>query len=293
MMIKNKRSVYFIPSGWLGDAIYASAVVKNILNTNLFEINVDPVNRKYLWQNCPYLNHEITPDNADIVFRMHYRDPWTADVRNIIDCVTETFAKEAGVSVPVVCRKPEIWMDIPSSRLIEERYVVISSGWQNSAPAKRWPMPYWQKLVDICPDIIFVQTGQKKNNAEPLQDVISMIDQTDLADLMRIVRCADCVISPPSGIIHLAGAFDTPYICLSGGREPAGLVSYPCGSSISMIGKLDCCRSGGCHLNKFNPGHSECKNHRQLDHDPIPAGLCMTMITPEMVKEKLELIIEK
>ena len=287
-----KRKIYIIPRPWLGDQIAASAVVKNILATGLFEVNVNPRGKGILWNSCPYLDPEINRSTADNVFRMRMRDRWRKDCRHLIDGYTAEFAGYIGEDIPVVCRKPEIWMDLPQDRLIEPPYVIINTGWQNSAETKRWSKSYWQRLVDLFPDLCFVQTGESANHARPLRGTADLIDRTDLPRLAQLVRDAACVISPPSGVIHIAEAFGTPSVTLAGGREPAGLTAYPGREVISIVGQLSCCRRGGCHHSHFS-GENSCNRHVTVDGDTIPTCQCMTMITPEMVAGKLKTILAK
>ena len=287
-----KRKIYIRPLHWVGDNLIMTAAVENIVRTGMFEVNVDPGNLKVIWEKSPLLNRKITRANADYTVRLHNRDRWRADCRHIIEGVTAEFAGFIGEKIPVICRKPQIWMDLPPERVIEEKYVIISTGWQSSAETKKWSQTYWQQLVDSLPEIKFVQTGQTKNHAVPLQGVVNMIDRTDLPQLAQLVRDAACVISPPSAVINLAGAFDVPHISLSGGREPAGLTTYPCGIPLSIIGQLSCCRRGGCRNNHFSGPDRCCTRPITIDGDTVPTAQCMTMITPEMVKDALIKIIE-
>ena len=114
-----KRRIYVIPSAWLGDNVLASAVIKNIVATGLFDVNVDPRSRKIIWENCPYLDHTITKNNCDNVFRMRDRDRWTVKCRHIIEGTTAEFSGFIGEKVPCSCRKPEIYAKIPAERLVK------------------------------------------------------------------------------------------------------------------------------------------------------------------------------
>jgi ADP-heptose:LPS heptosyltransferase len=290
-----KRKIFIIPTAWLGDNVFASAVIHNIAATGLFDINVEQRNRKVIWENCPWLNPEVTRENADNVFRMRMRDRWTIRCRHLIVGHTAEFAGYIGEKIPCTYKKPEIYADIPQERLIEKPYVIINTGWQRSAATKKWSMSYWQKLVELCPDYTFVQIGMTKNNAIPIQadNVINLIDKTDFVQLCQLARDAACIISPPSGILHLAGAYDTQYISLAGGREPVGLVKYKNCHAISSIKKLPCCRRGGCHRNNFSGTARVCINFEKINGDRHPTCRCMIMITPAMVMRQLKIIMKK
>ena len=80
--------------------------------------------------------------------------------------------------------------------------------------------------------------------------------------------------------------FDVPYINICGGREPSSLINYKNGISLSSCGKLDCCKDGGCHINKFE-GKNCCKYKLFVENDSFVTSKCMHLITPENVEKKL------
>ena len=285
-----KRLLYEL-SGWMGDNVYGTAVVENIVNSGKFLVNVES-NHKALWENCPHLDRSITRENADLIVRQRNLYNWENGTPHIIEGVTARVSHDTGVQIPVATKIPKVYMDLPGERLIEQPYILINTGWQGSAETKKWARSYWLQLLDSCPDLTFVQFGQKRNHATPLPGAVNMIDKTSIQDLARLVRDAACVISPPSGVIHLAGAFGTPFISLAGGREPASLVNYPGGVVLSSCGQLECCKAGGCHRNHFT-GEKCCAEPVQCPGDTIPTGKCMTLITPEEVKQNLVKILQE
>lgn len=286
-----KRKIFFVPSPWLGDTLIADAVMRNILATGMFEINVDFRRKKQIWENCPYLNPEITRHNADNVFRMRNRDRWRTDCRHIIAGNLNEFAGYIGENIPCNITTPQIYMQLDPERLIGQKYVLINTGWQNSAPAKKWSQSYWQQLIDSMPEIAFVQIGTRKNHARPLRGAIDMIDKTDYRKLSQLVRDAEIVISPPSGVVHIAAALGKKSIVLAGGREPAHLTAYPGDIVFSKVGKLSCCKRGGCHHSYFFGDRRVCNRGRIVGNDNYPTSQCMEEITPEMVAAKLREIL--
>ena len=286
-----KKKVWFIPSGWLGDTILATAVIRNIIDSGLYEINVDHQKRGILWENYPGLNPKIDAGNADYIYKMHNGDRWDKNCRHLIEGVTADFAYYVGQEIPCRHKKPEIHIPLPKDRIIPFPYVLILTGWQNSAETKKWSQTYWQNLINLAKDVRFVQVGQEKNHAYPLCGTVNMIDQTNLQQLTHLVRDAACVISPPSGIVHIAKAYETPSIAITGGREPAGLTQYSSGVAISTIGQFQCCQNGGCHMNHFTGDKRVCKMSKTVGEDGIPTSQCMLEITPEMVFHELQKIM--
>lgn len=285
-----RKKVFYELSGWLGDNVYASAVTMNIVGAG-FAINVSENGHGDIWKKCPFLDRKITQENADIVIRQRYLYPWDLHCKHIIDGVTAAAAYDLNADIPFRIRRPRIWTELPEARLMKNPYVVINTGWQNSAPTKKWSRENWEKLVALCPDVAFVQMGESKNHAEPIPGAIDMIDKTELADLLRLIRDAACVVSPPSGAIHIAGAYRTPNIMLSGGREPATLAAYPETVAFSACGGIrECCMSSGCHRNKFGTGDKECGTFR--DGADGPTAQCMLDITPEAVAEALREVLK-
>ena len=285
-----KRLLYQL-SGWLGDNVYGSAVVENIVKSGKFLVNVE-TNHKALWENCPHLDRSITRENADLIVRQRNLYNWETGTPHIIEGVTARISLDTGVQIPVETKRPVCYMELPPERLIEKPYVLINTGWQGSAETKKWARSYWLQLLDSCPEVTFVQFGQKRNHATPLPGAVDMIDKTSIQDLARLVRDAQCVISPPSGITHLAGAFGTPFISLAGGREPASLVTYPGGVVLSSCGQLECCKTGGCHRNHFT-GEKCGAEPVQCPGDTLPTGKCMTLITPEEVLQNLLKLLQE
>lgn len=283
-----RTRVFYNLSGWLGDNVYASAVVANIAAAG-FAINVSRNGHSELWKDCPFLTRSVDEDNADFVIRERYPCPWRNNAKQIIEGCTDAAAYDLSANIPVLVERPHIWMDIDSKRPIPEPYVVILAGWQNSAPTKKWAREYWSEVIRRRPDVKFVQIGQKKNHSEILPGAVNMIDKTSLRDLVRLVRDARCVISPPSGVVHIAAAFRTPVIMLSGGREPATLAAYPETRVLSVCGGgLECCRDGGCHRNHFGTGANMCAFHGRRGDEPTPTSNCMLSVTPDAVIEAMK-----
>ena len=276
---------------WLGDNIYTSAVIGNLAATGKIKVNVKS-HCTDLWGNCQILDRSITEETADYIVDACNDLPWNTGTPHIIEGTTKHIADEINVPVPIRFRDPVIYADLPEARKFDFPYVVINTGWQNSAPAKKWLKKNWEKLVSLCPDVKFIQIGQKANHAEALEGCISLIDKTTRTDLLQIVRDASCVISPPSGVIHIAAAFHVPFISLAGGREPESLASYPCGVTLSTVGTLPCCEKGGCRCKGFEEGERQCKNI-YTDESGDQMGLCMEKITPEVIREFMCKIMRK
>lgn len=276
---------------WLGDNIYTSAVMENLAATGKVKVNVLS-HCTDLWENCHFLDKSITEETADYIVDSCNELPWSKNTPHIIEGTTKHIAGEINLHIPIRYRDPVIYADLPEERRFPFPYVILNTGWQNSAPAKKWLKKNWERLIQLCPDVQFIQIGQKANHAEPLAGCMDLIDKTARKDLIHLVRDASCVISPPSGVIHIAAAFHVPFLSLAGGREPHNLAHYPCGVTLSTVGTMQCCKNGGCRCKGFDEGERQCKNI-VTDENGEQMGACMEKITPEIVCEILCKLIRK
>lgn len=282
-----KKKIYYELSGWLGDQVYATAVIANVVSSGICSVNIKTT-IPALWENCDILDKTITKGNADLVIKEHNIDPWDIDCRHIIEGTTNTFGYDTGFIISTEHTRPIVWCNTLPNRLIDEPYVLFRAGWQPSAITKKWARSYWEKLIELCPEIKFVQVGKTSCNEVPIPGAVNCIDKTEeMRDLFTLVRDSELVISPPSGIIHIAGAFKKPNILLAGGREPSSLNAYPETISFSSCGgSLECCKSKGCHKNQFNKD-SGC-SFFETDNSGECTAKCMLDITPEDVADSIK-----
>ena len=284
-----RKTVYYDIFRHLGDNVYSSAVVANLVAAG-YAVNVSENTNSWLWKECPILDRKITRENADFVIKQRFPGTWNASREHIIAEVTHAAAYDLGSEVPVRCKRPHIWATLPAGRLIADPYVVLNAGWLNSTPPKKWARERWEQLIALCPDVRFVQMGMSQHHAEALPGVVSMIDRTPEYDYLRLIRDAACVISPPSSSVNIAAAYHVPAIVLAGGREPARLTAYPEMVVFSSCGgRLECCKNGACGRFQFGTGPKECGAFRHGADGPT--SQCMLDITAEEVAEAIRKIL--
>lgn len=149
-------------------------------------------------------------------------------------------------------------------------------------PAKRWPLERFRKVMDrLLPYPIvwvLIGTAAEATLATPLVDgfpglVENRIGKTSLAELIRIIKGLDLLLTNDTGSMHLAALFDIPTVALFGSTDPA------------LTGP-----QGNIHRILHHP--VEC-SPCFLRTCPIDFR-CMTRITPEEVvnaiSEQLELV---
>lgn len=197
-----------------GETLVATAVIENIVAAG-HKVNIF-TGRSQLWQDCDKLDKSITRENADFVIKQSNSFPWTKDNPNLIQYNLNNINYQTNLKIPCKITKPVIYSKLPEKKYFDFPYVVINTGWQGGAPSKKWLKQYWQALVDSYPNIKFVEVGKKQNHPADLNNVINLIGKTSDLDLAHLVRDSICVISPPSGVIHLAAVFNKPYISICG-----------------------------------------------------------------------------
>lgn len=109
------------------------------------------------------------------------------------------------------------------------------------------------------------------------KNIINWLDQTTDAGMIAVCSMADLIISPDTGVLHVAGALKKRGIGLFGNIDPATRIShYKTVTAIYRKGKMPCIP---CH---DVPGACDATK---------PGAPCMRLITPDVIvraaKEKL------
>lgn len=101
----------------------------------------------------------------------------------------------------------------------------------NNGQSKRWPLPYWSRLLD---HVISAWGAQVVLTGAPgdlplverimgrmEQTAYNLAGKTSLPQLAALLQRADVVISGDSGPMHIADALGTPLIAIHGPTDPA------------------------------------------------------------------------
>lgn len=184
-------------------------------------------------------------------------------------------------------------------------FTLINAGRKADFTAKFWGHENWQKVVDLCPEVKFVQVGESKQHHPPLtgDNVINLIDQTDTRGLVRLVYHSQLCVTPVSFLMHLAAAVPTkddkprPCVVMAGGREPISWAMYSHHAFFGQTGHLSCCKDGACwisrtvKLNDGKDGTQQCKMPVRLPGGEfIPK--CLDMYKPEDIAYQIRLAID-
>jgi len=179
---------------------------------------------------------------------------------------------------------------------IDGPFWIVNAGVKSDYTCKAWPIEYFQEVVDRTQGKIrWVQIGLREHNHPQLRGVTSLLKSgPPLRELIRLAYHAQGGLGPVTFLQHLCAAWQKPYICLVGGREPATWVQYPYQHTLHTVGQLDCCRPHSCWRARVVPLGDGDDKDKSLCQYPVTEGLarpspkCMTMIRPDEVLQVLE-----
>jgi ADP-heptose:LPS heptosyltransferase len=124
--------------------------------------------------------------------------------------------------------------DLPSQSLPSQPYIVIIPG--ASRLPKAWLMENFttvaNKLVERFDfEVILCGSASERSLCAQISDstgnaVINLAGDTNLTELIKIIRGAAIVIANDSGSIHIAAATNTPSVCVLGGGHYGRFLPY-------------------------------------------------------------------
>lgn len=141
---------------------------------------------------------------------------------------------------------------------------IVCAGGKHDVTIKWWQTERYQEVINHFKGRIqFVQVGEIGHYHSRLDGVIDLRGHTNLRELVRLVHHAQGVLCPVTSLMHLAAAVEMPRgqpgrrpcVVIAGGREPAHWERYPGHHFLHTIGKLPCCRDGGCWKDRTFPLH--------------------------------------
>ena len=218
---------------------------------------------------------------------------------------TSYLGEQLGRPLTLTTNRPHLWLsraeetlDLASWQLAATKPIwLVNAGVKSDFTAKQWPVESYQAVVDQTRDRIqWVQIGDLNHDHVPLAGVTDLRGKTTLRELMCLTYRAAGGLGPVTLLQHLCAAFEVPYVCLLGGREPVPWVTYPRQTTLHTIGSksLSCCRNGACWKSRVVPLGD--RHDASLCEFPVttgvrPVGWCMSLITPaEVVAAVLRLM---
>lgn len=157
--------------------------------------------------------------------------------------------------------------DIFSERGIDEKDIKIGIVPGARWPSKRWPSLFFVKLISKIIEFnykakfILIGDRSDREDAEYIvnktseKNVINCVDETNLGELVELIRRCNYVVTNDSGPMHLAAALDVPVVALFGPTDPdrcgpysdEGAVFQPDMDCIKCY-KRECKNKNGCHV---------------------------------------------
>lgn len=208
---------------------------------------------------------------------------------SLVEAYTRYLCKLIGISVvPTPQKVPVIVLDeneIEESKKWNGKWI-INANCQTCSISKAYP--YWQNVVDLLPNVHFVQIGgnEKRDISPNLKRVEDMRGKTSVRGLFAMAYGCDGVISPSSAISNIAAAFGRPQIILNASREPDVLTNYP--NAVHVSHKCSCgwgVNNGCIHCRVGHGGMRNCVYY-SIMHG-MTYCKCQIETKPELVAEKL------
>ena len=212
-------------------------------------------------------------------------------------------ADQLQVPIPLATNRPHLYLSDEEQGWMSQvaelaggkdiPYWIVNAGVKQDFTAKQWPVEYYQEVIDQTRGRIqWVQVGESHHNHPDLRGVIDLRGQTDARQLIRLVYHSRGGLGPVTFLQHLCAAWEKPYICLLGGREPVTWVQYPLQHTLHTIGQLPCCQARACWKSRVVPlGDGDEKDTSLCDQPSMtgvrPVAGCMARITPRMVLDVL------
>lgn len=283
-----------------GDAVVMTSAIKSLHDIYPGEYQTDVyTSAPEIWQNNPHITHD---DGTFEKHNLHYDLVHQSDqiAISFMQAYTAGLCKVIGRPLSLTTNRPHIylhqdekvWVDQIQQYKTHGRKVpfwLISTGVKKDYTIKQWPVEFYQKIVDQTGGLIqWVQVGANEHEHHPLAGVINLVGQTNHRELIRLVYHAKGGLGPTTYLQHLCAAFEKPYICLLGGREPVSWVTYPKQITLHTIGQLKCCENKACWRARVIPLNDGDEKDKSLCENPLigyikPVAKCMAIIRPEEI----------
>lgn len=225
------------------------------------------------WMAGPTFDRELGPFDLVINFfyawerGMDFKTYWTPQVppvpgaRHSLDYLADEIERQLDITITREQRQPKLLLRPSALRwasrlwtdhdLEGERVVALMPG--SNMIIKRWPMDKWIELDRHLSEqglktILFcdkLDSPQEKAFARAGSSALPVFTQLDnVAGLLA--RC-DLVVSVDTGLLHMAGALDIPWVGLFGPTNPAVTGPYNPDGGIGLVAPfLKVATCGGC-----------------------------------------------
>lgn len=285
----------------LGDNVVATALYRDLYNYMNGEVEIVPiVPSAYngLFMNAPWLPKQrlgIAAQKADLIIdcdKIACTKAYFLNGKHYVQQAIDWLA--ARLYLPLIPEKlsGSIYLtDNEKQRPNIEPYWLMLAGGKMDLTVKLYP--HYQAVVDLLPNIKFMQIGHKKDHHPKLKNVIYRVDNnSSVRDLVKLIYHSEGVVCPITAAGHIAGCFNKPAVILAGGYEPAGYIGYENQTIMSKIGQLECCKERAClkcwaqpRENRPYNADNECLHKVNLNN--FNFAQCMNETTPEQIAKAI------
>lgn len=296
---KPPRSLVLITEQAPGDALVMTAAIYSLHRTHpgKFITAVDTPYREVFEHNPDVCTIQEARAAGAKDLRMHYPAIHQSNARGIhfMQGYCEFLQEVLGVPVPLATDRPLLYFS-SDAYMPPYPYWLVCSGVKSDLTNKRWGHARYQDVVNLG-IVRFVQVGAADHAR--LAGADDMRGKTTLRQLFDLARSAQGVLCGVSLLMHVAAALGKPCVALAGGREPVAWNAYPTVHYLHTVGMLPCSdlqggHGGACWRSRVEPLGDSAVLDGSLCELPVREAeavpRCMTLLTPEMVAEKISQI---
>ena len=291
-----------------GDICMLTSAVRDLKKSHP-EVNINvQTTCQELWNNNPYLDLNVTKQNANICFKAEY--PLIHESTRGAYHFIHGFRKHLENMLKMQIKQGDFCVDIHLTQKqknceewlkqngIEGQYWLINAGCKTDYTNKMWEFDRFQQVVDKTKDkITWVQIGNDKHLHKRLNNVVDMINKTNHREFIQLMYKSSGVLTANSYAMHLSTIpmskdkdRKRPCIVIAGGRQPSVWYSYTGHQDLNTCGMLPCCKKGACwkaRVQYINDGNI-LRNSRICEYPVITKSgqkipKCMDMITVDEV----------
>lgn len=258
-----------------------------------------------LWANNPHIQ-PFPRTETHTAIDCHYPSVHRCNQESIpfLAGYTEHLAEQLGRPLRLRTNKPclylsadeKAWTNQIAQHFTHGKHVpywLVCAGVKQDYTAKSWPLEHYQQVIDLTLGRIqWVQIGAAEHHHPPLRNVLDLRGKTDHRQFLRLVYHSCGALGPVTYLQHVCAAFDKPYLCLLGGREPSTWVQYPLQHTFA-VRNLPCCTFKACWKSRTVPLNDRDPKDSALCDWPVlglqrPSPKCMALITPVEVLPVLQ-----
>lgn len=298
----NGKTICVVRHMGIGDCLVITSVVKYI--KDLYPQALIDV------YTAPHQSADVWIDNPSLRYARHINSPLTLEAmkqynyhlffdgmfemnteRDQRCCYDDIFQFCGFYDVPDEKKRPVLYDSAMDSKYVDNSgvdlskpyYVVVYS---SSNPVRDYPD---SKTLDICSILakthnVYLVGAAREKPAIQIDGVINLVNETrHWRHLIPVIKSAKCVVTPDTGLMHVAACYDVPTVSLWGSFSWASRAKYY--KNNHPLGNHDICKHSPCWHHGFGCPIKKCKSVNQS----VDNKNCWVLdgITPEEIASKV------